>query len=529
MPYFTIPFDMVESLSQRDVAYQIQPEKFEKFYSFSPDITGLKKALVSRSDFPVDRDLLVGELERQYRNVSPTESQKVNIEALGQDDVFTVITAHQPSLFTGPLYFVTKIISTISLAKHLQEVIGKRIIPVFIVGSEDHDFEEVNHCVLYGKKIEWNSEQTGSVGRMTVHNLHGTLMDFFEILGDSERAESVKYILNSSIEEAVTYNDFVFKLVNHLFGKYGVVVTNMDSRSFKQAFIPYMRKELFESPSEQLIVETQKELESLGYHGQAHAREINLFYLTDGARNRIVYENGRYSVLETGLSWDKEDLMKELEINPQNFSPNVVMRPLYQEIIWPNLAYIGGGGELAYWLERKTQFEKFDVFFPALIRRNSLMIINASQKKQWTELGFQLKDLLLPEYILINQYLQDSTSFDINLDEEIKVISDTLSDITEKAGLADKSLKAFSEAEHTRILKQLQNIESRIKRSLKKKEETSVSKIKKLKSQLFPNLGLQERHDNYFHHYLSHGDVLINDLLEILNPLEKGFVIYYPE
>ena len=529
MPQFTVPFDKVEALSHRDTMYQIHPEQFKEFYKFSPDLSGLLSALESRSNFPVNRKLLVDELREIYKNQEISDLQESNIDALENEDVYTVITAHQPSLFTGPLYFIIKILSTINLAKTLGTKSGKKIIPVFILGSEDHDFEEINHCHIYGKRIEWQSNQSGPVGRMTLDNFESVIHDFFEILGDSNQAQVVKEWIDHSRKGANNYNEFVFRLVNRLFGKYGVIVGNMDRKALKASFIPHFQKELLTSPSESLIHNTQNLLEKLGFHSQAHAREINLFYLSKGSRNRIIREGELYKVVDTDVVWTEDEIINELKLNPDNFSPNVVMRPLYQEFIWPNLAYVGGGGELAYWLERKSQFEEFGISFPALIRRNSLLLLSSSQKKQWEKLGFKLEELFNAEFELINSYLQDATSFDINLDDEVGAISNLLAKVSEKAEKADKSLKGFAEAESTRMLKQLENIESRIKRSLKKREETSVSKIKKIKSQLFPGQGLQERHDNFFQHFLIHGSDLFDQLLPLLDPLNKEFVVYYPE
>jgi uncharacterized protein YllA (UPF0747 family) len=230
-------------------------------------------------------------------------------------------------------------------------------------------------------------------------------------------------------------------------------------------------------------------------------------------------------VLNTSICWTQEELFLELQEHPENFSPNVIMRPIYQEAIWPNIAYVGGGGELAYWLERKSQFEYFNVFMPVLIRRNSLMIISKSQIKHIEKLELNDTDIFREEYEIINQFLQSQTEFDINLEKEIASIDEVFKEIKSKAIEADPNLGPFAEAEQTRILKQLENIEGRIKRSIKKREETSVKQIKNLKTKLFPNNGLQERHDNFFQFYLTEGPSIFSKLIDVLNPLDKEFVV----
>ncbi len=530
MPHFTIPFDKVSALSTRDIAYQLHPDQFSDFYAYSPDLMGLKKAIESRSKTNVDRDLLVKTLQDQAKSIVLSEAQIGNIENLANANTYTVITAHQPSLMTGPAYFVIKALSTINLAQNLtKEAQNTKIVPVFIIGSEDHDFEEVNHFNIFNKTITWESNQKGPVGRMNLEGLDEVISQFNDVLGESINATYIKELIAYAKLDSYTYNEFVYKFVNKLFANYGLIVANMDDVNLKRHFSQYMVKEVVERKSESLIKTTQDQLEKLGFSSQAYPREINLFYMTPGARERIVHEGDQFEVLNSEISWNESEIVNEITTHPERFSPNVVMRPLYQEVIWPNIAYIGGGGELAYWLERKSQFEYFGVHFPVLIRRNSLVMVNKSQVNHIEKLGFELKDLFEEEHILISRYLDSKTSFDLDLSAEIQAFETLFAGITDKASQADKSLEGFAEAEKTRMIKQLEQIESRIKRSVKKQEEVSVNQIQNLKSKLFPNNGLQERHDNFFQFFLSKGPEIFDELIPILDPLEKEFVVTFDE
>lgn len=525
-----IPFDKVLALSARDVAYQMNHKRFSSFYKFDPTIDGLKEAVTTRSSFPVDRKLLVNTLLDQSKDIELHHKQRDHIASLKSENTFTVITAHQPSLFTGPAYFVIKILSTIALARRLNnELNGDKVVPVFIVGSEDHDFEEVNHVNIYGNRLEWTTDQIGPVGRFHIKDLKPVIDSFLEILGESPNALEVKTILEASYASSTTYNEFVYRYVNLLFGRYGVIVANMDDKAMKSAFIPTMKQEILSRPSEALVQETQQDLEKAGFSSQAFPRPINLFYLSEQGRNRIDYEAGQYKVINTSITWTAEEIIQELEENPDQFSPNVVMRPLYQESVWPNIAYIGGGGELAYWLERKSQFEHFNVFYPALIRRSSLMIVNKGQMKQLGKLDFGISDLFEEEHVLIDRYLRGQSEVELSLEDELGDIAKAFDSIIKKAEQTDKSLGPFVGSEKSKVMKQVGQIESRIKRSIKKKEETSVNQIKSIKSKLFPNLGLQERHDNFIQFYLGGGTQMMDELIEVLDPLEKDFVVAYPE
>lgn len=525
-----IPFSEVPQLSARDVDYQSNPQIFEPFLSYLPTLEDLKRAANERKKFPVSRSTLVEEIKGQYAEFVISESQSENIALLESEHTFTIITAHQPALFTGPLYFIYKIFSAINLAEQMnKEMPDHRFVPVFINGSEDHDLNEVNHTSVFGKEITWTTGEKGAVGRMSVAGLDAAIESLSTILGTNERSTAIIDSLRQFSSQSKNYNQFIFLLVNHLFSQYGLIVLTMDSRALKQLFIPQMKREIVEKLSEKIVLDAQTSLGRLGYTPQAHAREINLFYLQDQSRERIVFEDNSYKVLNTDIMFSQEEILLDLEKYPEKYSPNVILRPLFQESILPNIAYIGGGGELAYWVERKNQFKAFGTFFPVLIRRNSAMIVTASQTKIIEKLGLSVNQLFLEENKLINEYVSSSTTFDIHLSEESAEIEKTFARIKFKSGQADPTLIEMVEAEKVKILKQIEQIESRIKRSIKKKEEVSINQITNLKSKLFANGGLQERHENFLQFYTTLGDKFFEVLKENLNPLNKEFLVIMTE
>ena len=180
---------------------------------------------------------------------------------------------------------------------------------------------------------------------------------------------------------------------------------------------------------------------------------------------------------------------------------------------------------MAYWLERKDQFEHFGVFFPVLIRRDSLLWISTAQINALDKLNLHWRDLFMEEDNLVDKYIRHAASFDIALEEEAAAIEAIFISIKSKAFGADKSLESFVEAEKVKMIKVVEHIEQRIKRALKKNEETSVNQIKNLKSKLFPNNGLQERHDNFIQFYLSLGPSFMEKLKEVCHPMKTEFIV----
>jgi bacillithiol biosynthesis cysteine-adding enzyme BshC len=525
-----IEYSDVSAISFKDLSY-INLEPFLKdFYAYVPTIESFKKTIEDRKKYPVDRALLVEVLEENYAQITPTDLQQKNIISLKSDTTFTIITAHQPSLLGGPLYYVLKIASAVNLCAQLNDQYPEyTFVPTFVSGGEDHDFEEIDHLHLYGKTIQWERDARGPVGRLSLVGLGAVIDQVSEILGDSLIARNMIETFQECLKNTDTYGKFVFKFVNKLFGKYGVLALNMDNVKLKTRFAPLMKKEIIEQISKSLISETQEKLEEHKFKAQAFPRDINLFYLCADGRKRIEPEGDTYVVVDTHFRFTKEDLLSELADHPDRFSPNVVMRPLYQEYCLPNLAYIGGGGEIAYWLERKSQFEAFDVFYPMLIRRNSVMILNKGHLKNMSKLGFDVYDIFQDKDQLIFQFINTNSEVEIKLDDQKTKVEGAFKEIAKKSATVDPTLSKSVLAEMTKLLKNIDHMESRIKRSLKSQEEVNVNKITKLKEKLFPGNGLQERYDNFLPHYMDIGESFFDVLVENLNPLERKFICILQE
>jgi bacillithiol biosynthesis cysteine-adding enzyme BshC len=313
--------------------------------------------------------------------------------------------------------------------------------------------------------------------------------------------------------------------VNDLFNRTGLVVLSMDHAELKRRFIPVMEKELMERPSKGFVEAATQQLEEAGFSGQAFPREINLFYLKDQLRERIVWEENSFRVLNTDLTFSPEEMKHELHQHPQRFSPNVVIRPLYQEYILPNLAYIGGGGEIAYWLERKAQFEHFGINFPMLIRRNSVLWIDKGNAKRMNKLDLSLSDLLGDTEALIKDFVKEESDNQLSLKEEKRQLAQLFQGVINRVKAVDPTLVATVKAEIAKQQKSLDQMEGKLIRAEKQKYEIAINQIRNLKDRLFPNNGLQERYDNFMAFYLKHGEAYFNILLEHLDPMKKELLV----
>jgi len=521
-----LPFDKVPQLAKSDVAYATRDQRLRPFYQYDPTLETFSDIIRDRAQVDYPRAELVAVLKNQYQSLPPMPAVAAQIEALADTQTYTVTTAHQPSLFLGPLYFLYKALTTINLAEAVQaQNAGKRIVPVFVLGSEDHDLDELNSIHLFGKKLTWESEEKGAVGSMHTAGLGSVLAELKAILGESEAAAA----LYARVERAYTQSDTIAgatqAMLHDLFGRFGLVVFNMNDARLKRLFIPVLKAELLEQPCIRLVGETTAQLNELGFKTQATPRDINLFYMQPGMRERIVLEGDQYQVLNTDLVFSREAMLAEVEQHPERFSPNVVLRPLFQDMMLPNLAYVGGGGELAYWLERKSLFAHFKVPFPALLRRNSVMWLDRDAVKKLQKFGFTAAEFFNDTEALVRLYVEKNAAGEISLAPEIADLKTIFDRLATKATTIDPTLEKAVRADEVKATGSLEQWESRLVRAEKQKHEVTLNQIRAGKEKLYPGGGLQERHDNFMPYLLKYGDGFIDVLKENLGPFDAGFIV----
>jgi bacillithiol biosynthesis cysteine-adding enzyme BshC len=479
-----------------------------------------------KQNYPEEnRKSLVTALENQYIGFQISEATRANISLLSNSKTFTITTGHQLNLFTGPLYFLYKIVSTINLCNTLKkEYPSYDFVPIYWMATEDHDFVEINHFNFKNVKINWNKESNGPVGRLSTEGLKDVLEVFISELGIGENASYLKelfensYVKNNNLANATRF------LANELFGDKGLVILDGDDKTLKQLFIPYVKKELIHKTTFQKVSETNTMLEK-EYEIQVNPREINLFYLEDNLRERIVFENNLYKINNTTHSFSEKEIIELLENSPEKFSPNVILRPLYQEVILPNLCYIGGGGEIAYWLQLKSTFEANKVTFPILLVRNSVLLVTEKQLHKFDKLSLSWEHLFSNQQELFTKKTLEFSKFNIDFSEQIEHLKQQFEKLLLIADQTDKSFIGAVKAQQTKQIKGLENLEKRLLKAEKKMHADELERIIKLQNELFPNQGLQERRNNFAEYYKEYGQEFIDKLFTQLKPLETSFSI----
>lgn len=501
-----LPLASTGQFSSLFLDYLDQKDTLLPFYNRFPTLPAFQSQIDERTFDPQKRQVLVDALERQYQHTA----NGPDLSALLQSNTFTVTTGHQLNIFTGPLYIIYKLITTIKLARQLRAAYpAYNFVPVYWMASEDHDFAEINHFSLFGKHYAWQTEQRGAVGRMNPQELKTLFGQIPEKLILFETA----YLKHNTLADAVRY------YVNELFGSDGLVCLDADDASLKRVFAPVMRDELIRQQSGHLVQEQTERLAALGYKTVIAPRDINLFYLDNQVRERIECKDGTYKILSTKLRFSENELLALLDEHPERFSPNVVLRPLYQEVILPNLAYIGGPSEVPYWLQLKPVFDQFQTPFPMLMPRNFAMYVPAVSAKRIRKLGLLPEDLFRDAIALKREFVEQHTSHALKFDSENKAINRALDAILHKAQMVDPSLERAVLAETKRFANAVARLEKKMRRAEERNQETGVRQLLAVKNELFPNGGLQERFENFLTFYLN-DRLFLQKMLAAFNPLD---------
>lgn len=523
---FSIPYSQTGYFSKLMIDYLNQDNRLTSLYHRFPTLEHFKLQIEDKKQaFSIEkRKILVERLVSQYQSIDTSNSTLQHIRALENENSFTIVTGHQLNLFTGPLYFLYKIISVINLCKELKKTYPEQnFVPVYWMATEDHDFEEINFFNFNRIKFHWNKEASGPVGRLNTDGLEAVFEQFKQHLPLGNNAKKLANLFEKAYLQHNNLTDATRFLANELFKNEGLVIIDGDDAQLKKLFTPHVKEELLHQSA---IKEVEKSYPVLNdYLIQVNPREINLFYIENNLRERIVFEEHQYKVLNTDLKFSREEILDLVDSNPEKFSPNAILRPLYQEVILPNLCYIGGGGELAYWLELKKVFELHHTTFPMLLLRNSVLLATEKQNNKREKLDLTWEELFLKTQPFTQKKTHDLSEKAFDFDQQKAFLRKQFNDLVALTQKTHPSFLGAVKAQEQKQIKGLENLEKRYFKAERLKNQDELERMLDLKIALFPNNSLQERVDNFSTLYAEFGQEMIDILLEKLNPLDQNYSI----
>jgi bacillithiol biosynthesis cysteine-adding enzyme BshC len=479
----------------------------EKYVNRFFDLDGIGQQMEERKFTSEQRSVLVDALKKQSSLGRLSEESNLSISLLAKENTYTITTGHQLNMLTGPLYSIYKIGQVIQICKALRiKYPQNNFVPVFWMATEDHDFEEINHINLFGQKITWNKSDQKDViaGRIKLNGIESFVSEIEGKYQNPAVKENLDTFL-STYKSSATMAEATRKLVDYLFGKEGIVIIDGDDAQLKKSFQQIAIKEVEDLQVEKTVEATNKTLASEDYHQQVYVRECNLFYIkSDGVRERVKFENEHFIIGEA--SYTIAEIKDLINRAPQNFSPNALMRPLYQEQILPNLAYVGGGGEIAYWLQLKSTFEAFNIAFPMLRVRDSILLTRQNEVDLMNELSLELMDLKIGVHHILKEMATENAKGELDLAEIKDSLYQTQQALIMKADKVQKGMDSMISAEFAKFSKSIERIEGKMLKAEKGKFEKTQKQIQKITDRYFPNGGFQERYENVLPYFLSDPD-----------------------
>ena len=521
----SISYSDVGMLSQLTRDYLDEKEVVKPFYKRKSKIGNIHEAIKNKEDFPhSNRETLVQVLKDQYKELKSKAVHK-NINLLLKRNTYTVTTGHQLNLFTGPLYFIYKIVSAIQTAKELKLQYPEiNFVPVYWMATEDHDFEEINHTYINGNKIQWNSNQAGMVGEFSLEGIEETIEQFCRSLGNSISSLEMENLIRGAYQAHTNLADATRFLIHELFKNQGLVIIDANHKQLKQLFVPIINKELRENISYKKVSDTIDRFED-EFSAQVSPREINLFYVNEGIRERIVKSDGGFKVNNTEIEFDSSEIDSEIRSFPERFSPNVILRPVYQELILPNLVYIGGGAEVAYWLELKSTFESFNVPFPLVQIRNSFLLLSDNTVKRLSQLKLNLESIYRDKSELINLFAEKANPFGNELGVVEMMLNKQMSELENSMMQYDSELSKSVKASQKGMEKSLNKLRKKVSRSVKRQNLDYIHMLDMVFEEVYPNGVYQERQINFFEMYVKYGEKFLKMVFKNSDPFTKTFKV----
>lgn len=481
-----------------------------------------------RADFSEERrQVLVEVLREQYARCTIRVEGRLEaqLEHLLQVTSRTVVTGHQLNLFGGPLYVLYKLAHIVAQARELNaSTPGFYTVPVFWMATEDHDYAEVDHVHFRAQPFRAAGVPAGAVGRRVLGDLEPLISAVEALLGTGKRAAAAGALLRRAYRAGRTWAEAMRILAHDWFGAQGLVILDADDPRLKRFFIPICEQELRNSTYSAALRHTTQSL-SESYSVQALVRPINLFYLGSDFRTRIEREGEVFRTIEGGLSWSETTLIAELHAHPERFSPNVLLRPLYQETLLPNLAYTGGGGELAYWFQMRAAFETAGIPMPVLILRQSFLWVTGSASKVWMHTEVPAAEWFVEVSRFIRHRLSEHSPLDLALTEPRQELDRVFEKLLSLASQTDESMHRAVEAERKRHQKGLHRLEGKLIRAEKRRLGERVRQWERAHAQLFPQGGLQERFDSYWDLFEHFGPQTPAVVLSAISAFEPAFLL----
>jgi bacillithiol biosynthesis cysteine-adding enzyme BshC len=520
-----IPYSELQSdttgFSHLFVDYVTNYSKVKDFYDGDfKDQKVWQLKLESVTKRSVDRSLLVQTLLNQNRDYHCGVKTLANIDLLLNENTVAVITGQQVGLFGGPLYTLYKIITVLKLSEQLSQRFPEyNFVPIFWLEGEDHDIEEVSsvsfitasnelHQLNYEYEKKSHDKHYGAVGE--IHFSESIALLFDELkkqLLPSEYSDSVINLFSTAYQKGMTFGKSFIHLFNVLLEDSGLIFFDPHNSSTKKLLIPLFEQELINiSRTCQIVINQSEKLEQY-YHAQIKPKPVNLFFFYQGGRYALEPRSNTFTLKGTRKSFTIDEMKEFLYSDPNLFSPNVVLRPICQDLIFPTISYIAGPSEISYFAQLKLLYDVHNIPEPIIYPRSSATIIEDRIQKVIDKYQLSPLNFFGNIDLLKNKVLESISDFKIEelFADTFGTVSESLTSIKDGLATIDSTLIPAMETTLSKMQTSLNILKEKTITAQKRQHDISLRQLDKVSLHIFPNSNLQERELNIIYFLNKYG------------------------
>lgn len=531
-----IPYTSLPGYNDLFIDYLNNFEKVSQFFSFSPDGQGMMSSINSKKESyrneRISRIELAEILKSQNKFFNSGESTFLNIEFLKEENTFAVVTGQQIGLLTGNLYTLIKALNAVQLSRSLSaKYTDYKFVPVFWLEADDHDFLEVNNInifdssnqlknISYFEKGVEKERYLTPTGRIELDpEIETFKQKLRETLLQTDFTETLFDYINRSYKEGIDLITAFARFFNYITGDRGIIFCNPTDKELKKMMIPVFEKELNTFPQTcEMIVDSSARLESKEYEPQVKPRSINLFYTHNNNRHLVEVKEDKFSLRHTRQKFDKEEFFHLLYTNPDNFSPNVILRPVCQDYLLPTIAYVGGPSEVAYFAQFGKVYNFFDMEVPVIFPRSSITFLEKRVESFIEKYGIGFDELFDEEQVT-KKLLGKVNEHNIeeifgNFEDDLNAIMYTYS---LKLDEVDKNLTINLKNKFEKFKENIAASKKKFEESQIMQNDTTGSKLSSVINSVYPNSNPQERYINISYFINKYGVEFIDELYSTID------------
>ena len=528
----TISFDALKQpLSPLFRDYFASRGKASEFYPLGFSREDMAQAAALTAAFPHPRAEVAEALAREQPEGS--EARR-NAEALKDPKTLAVVTGQQAVLFGGPLYVLYKALAAMELARHMSETLKTKVVPVFWVASDDHDFAEIRatthmdgnselRTLRYEPAVEPNLQPASTIILdETIEPLAKSVRD---MLPPSPWRDEVCDAMVAAYRPGDSISGAFSKLLQHFLP--GLVIMDPAVSALKALMRPVIDREIAElSPTSRLAAGIGEKLLAAGYHQQVPVRAsgfLNLFLVTHGKRRALGVSERGIEVRGGNQVMSKEELLARIAASPEDASPGVLLRPLAQDYLLPTIAYIGGPAEVAYHAQIGPSYAHFGVPRPVIFPRPSFSLVDAATARAMEAEGLSFEELQTDtETLLARAAREANPEVERSFAESRAAVEAAFGAVETTLAKLDPTLRGATQSALGRALHQMEGLQEKALRTMKRQDATRAERMRRTRDFIFPGGALQERGVSWISLLAKYGPPIIDDIRRHMDPWAKG-------